>query len=57
MSAPIPPPAQGPRFLVVVDAAHGGSDTGARIGDGVLEADGTPIYWTQDLRVGLYQRP
>ncbi len=27
------------------------------IGDGVLEADGTPIYWTQDLRVGLYQRP
>jgi 3-hydroxyacyl-[acyl-carrier protein] dehydratase / trans-2-decenoyl-[acyl-carrier protein] isomerase len=27
------------------------------IGDGVLEADGTPIYWAQDLRVGLYQRP
>ncbi len=26
------------------------------IGDGVLEADGNPIYWTQDLRVGLYQR-
>jgi len=26
------------------------------IGDGVLEADGTPIYWTTDLRVGLYQR-
>jgi 3-hydroxyacyl-[acyl-carrier protein] dehydratase / trans-2-decenoyl-[acyl-carrier protein] isomerase len=27
------------------------------IGDGVLEADGVPIYWATDLRVGLYQRP
>jgi 3-hydroxyacyl-[acyl-carrier protein] dehydratase/trans-2-decenoyl-[acyl-carrier protein] isomerase len=27
------------------------------IGDGVLEADGNPIYTAQDLRVGLYQRP
>jgi 3-hydroxyacyl-[acyl-carrier protein] dehydratase/trans-2-decenoyl-[acyl-carrier protein] isomerase len=27
------------------------------IGDGVLEADGNPIYWAEDLRVGLYQRP
>jgi 3-hydroxyacyl-[acyl-carrier protein] dehydratase/trans-2-decenoyl-[acyl-carrier protein] isomerase len=27
------------------------------IGDGVLEADGAPIYWAEDLRVGLYQRP
>ncbi|HEY1750022.1 MAG TPA: 3-hydroxyacyl-[acyl-carrier-protein] dehydratase FabA [Caulobacteraceae bacterium] len=27
------------------------------IGDGVMEADGTPIYWAEDLRVGLYQRP
>jgi 3-hydroxyacyl-[acyl-carrier protein] dehydratase/trans-2-decenoyl-[acyl-carrier protein] isomerase len=26
------------------------------IGDGVLEADGVPIYWAEDLRVGLYQR-
>jgi 3-hydroxyacyl-[acyl-carrier protein] dehydratase/trans-2-decenoyl-[acyl-carrier protein] isomerase len=26
------------------------------IGDGVLEADGVPIYWTTDLRVGLSQR-
>jgi len=26
------------------------------IGDGVMEADGVPIYWTEDLRVGLYQR-
>ena len=27
------------------------------IGDGVLEADGNPIYTASDLRVGLYQRP
>ena len=27
------------------------------IGDGVMEVDGTPIYWAEDLRVGLYQRP
>jgi len=26
------------------------------IGDGVLEADGNPIYTATDLRVGLYQR-
>lgn len=26
------------------------------IGDGVLEADGNPIYTAEDLRVGLYQR-
>lgn len=26
------------------------------IGDGVLEADGVPIYWANDLRVGLFQR-
>ena len=26
------------------------------IGDGVLEADGVPIYWAADLRVGLSQR-
>ena len=41
-SVPAPAPAnpvQPPRFLVVLDAAHGGSDTGARIGNGVLEKD------------------
>ena len=27
------------------------------IGDGVLEADGNPIYTTKDLRVGLTNRP
>jgi 3-hydroxyacyl-[acyl-carrier protein] dehydratase/trans-2-decenoyl-[acyl-carrier protein] isomerase len=26
------------------------------IGDGVLEADGGPIYWAEDLRVALSQR-
>jgi len=36
-SAP-PPPVQ-PRFQVVLDAAHGGSDTGARLGDRLLEKD------------------
>jgi len=25
------------------------------IGDGVLEADGKPIYWAEDLRVGLFR--
>ena len=29
----LPPQAQGPRFVVVVDAAHGGADAGARIGN------------------------
>jgi N-acetylmuramoyl-L-alanine amidase len=28
-----------PRFLVVLDAAHGGSDTGARFGSGLLEKE------------------
>jgi N-acetylmuramoyl-L-alanine amidase len=36
---PVPSPVQGPRFVVVLDAAHGGSDTGARIGGGILEKD------------------
>lgn len=37
---PAPPaPVQGPRFVVVVDAAHGGSDTGAKLGGGALEKD------------------
>ena len=34
-----PPQVQPPRFVVVVDAAHGGTDTGARMGDGVLEKE------------------
>lgn len=40
MAAP-PAPVQPPRFVVVVDAAHGGSNTGAKLGGGVLEKDVT----------------
>jgi N-acetylmuramoyl-L-alanine amidase len=42
---PAPPPAQpsvvktAPRFGVVIDAAHGGSDSGARLSDHQLEKD------------------
>jgi N-acetylmuramoyl-L-alanine amidase len=42
---PTPPPAQpsvlktSPRFGVVIDAAHGGSDSGARLSDHLLEKD------------------
>src|ERR1700685_2533654 len=42
---PTPPPAQpsvlktSPRFGVVIDAAHGGSDSGARLSDHQLEKD------------------
>jgi N-acetylmuramoyl-L-alanine amidase len=32
-------PMQPPPFVVVVDAAHGGSDSGAKIGPGILEKD------------------
>ncbi len=40
IAAPVGPPAvQPPPFLVVIDAAHGGNDIGARTGDGVLEKD------------------
>lgn len=32
-------PVQPPRFLVVVDPAHGGTDTGAKLASGALEKD------------------
>lgn len=40
-SLPAPPPAAPaqPHFVVVLDAAHGGADTGARIDDRLLEKD------------------
>lgn len=39
-AVPSPPAANvAPRFLVVLDAAHGGNDTGARIADRLLEKD------------------
>jgi len=43
-----------PRFVVVVDAAHGGSDEGARLGKGVLEKNLT-LMLAERLRV-LLQR-
>src|SRR5271155_5320660 len=41
-STPNPPPAvvrPAPRFAVVIDAAHGGADGGARLSDHLLEKD------------------
>jgi len=35
----IPQPVQPPPFVVVVDAAHGGSDTGARLSGGIEEKE------------------
>jgi len=37
--AAAPPAHPAPRFAVVIDAAHGGSDTGARLADRLLEKD------------------
>jgi N-acetylmuramoyl-L-alanine amidase len=54
--APVAPQAvQPPRFVVVVDAAHGGSDTGARFGGGVLEKDIT-LGLSSKLRSTLQAR-
>jgi len=41
VASPPSPPVQPPRFVVVLDAAHGGNDTGARLGGGALEKDVT----------------
>ncbi|MGC2404488.1 MAG: N-acetylmuramoyl-L-alanine amidase [Acidobacteriaceae bacterium] len=40
-ASPAPPPVvrTGPRFAVVIDAAHGGSDSGARLSEHQLEKD------------------
>ncbi|MGB6132210.1 MAG: N-acetylmuramoyl-L-alanine amidase [Acidobacteriaceae bacterium] len=48
---PVQPRVQ-PQFVVVLDAAHGGSDTGARLRDGVLEKDIT-LELERKLRVAL----
>lgn len=45
--APFAPPVT-PRFLILVDAAHGGTNTGARLASGLLEKD-----LTLDLTVRL----
>ncbi len=39
--APAPPPPPPPRFVVVLDAAHGGDDPGGRLSDGQLEKSAT----------------
>jgi len=36
---PVPAPPPSPRFFVVLDAAHGGANTGARINNELLEKD------------------
>lgn len=38
-AAPVSAPQVAPRFLVLLDAAHGGSDTGARLTPALLEKD------------------
>lgn len=53
ITAPPPQPVQPPRFVVVVDAAHGGSDTGARLGGGALEKDIT-LSFSARLRSTLH---
>ncbi len=51
----VPPPAavQPPRFVVVLDAAHGGSDTGAKMSGGALEKDIT-LGFSSRLRSTLH---
>ena len=52
-AVPPPNPSQvQPRFVVVLDAAHGGNDTGARLGNGVLEKNLT-LRLAQDLDAAL----
>lgn len=56
--SPLPAPraaAQEPapyRFVVVLDAAHGGSDSGARLGDGELEKSLT-LRLAEELKIAL----
>jgi N-acetylmuramoyl-L-alanine amidase len=52
--APAPVAAQ-PRFVVVLDAAHGGSDTGTRLADATLEKDIT-LALSVHLRSELHAR-
>jgi len=55
-AVPAPPPANvQTRFVVVLDAAHGGSDTGAKMSDGTLEKDVT-LALSVHLRSSLRAR-
>src|ERR1700739_875409 len=42
--APAAPPASSARFVVVIDAAHGGDDTGGHLNDGQLEKAATLAF-------------
>lgn len=54
MPVPVQPRVE-PQFVVVLDAAHGGSDTGARLGSGALEKDIT-LGLERKLRADLRGR-
>ncbi len=55
MPVPPPPVQVQPRFVVALDAAHGGSDTGARFGQDILEKDIT-LALSVHLRSLLHAR-
>jgi N-acetylmuramoyl-L-alanine amidase len=42
--AQTPPPSPAPRFTVVIDAAHGGDDTGGRLASGQMEKAATLAF-------------
>jgi N-acetylmuramoyl-L-alanine amidase len=48
-------PAASPRFVVLIDPAHGGDDSGATLGDGLLEKDVTMAI-ARRIRADLDQR-
>jgi N-acetylmuramoyl-L-alanine amidase len=54
LPAPVQPPVQ-PSYVVVLDAAHGGADTGAKLGNGVLEKNIT-LALAGQLRSMLHAR-
>lgn len=54
LPAPVQPPVQ-PSYVVVLDAAHGGSDTGAKLGNGILEKNIT-LALAGQLRSMLHAR-
>ena len=53
VSTPLPASVAPPRFVVVLDAAHGGSDTGARMSGGALEKEIT-LGFSARLRSTLH---
>jgi N-acetylmuramoyl-L-alanine amidase len=53
-AGPVAPPGP-PRFLVIIDPAHGGDDPGATLGDGLFEKDVT-LAIARRIRADLDQR-